>query len=81
VLTAVFACVFLVAGVVGVLIGLGIVVAMAVHHHSERTLWHELHKPAPEAPAKPLSADEAARIIADWEPPTEQIAIRPRHAA
>ncbi|NMO93592.1 hypothetical protein [Actinomycetospora sp. TBRC 11914] len=82
VLTAVFASLFLAAGVVGVLISLGIVVAMAVHHHRGRTLWHELHEPAPEASPKPLSPEEAARIVADWEPPTERIVLRPsRHAA
>lgn len=82
VLTAVFAGLFLAASVVGVLISLGIVGVMAVHHHRERTLWHELHKLAPEAPATMLSAEEAARIVADWEPPTERLAIRPpRHAA
>lgn len=80
VLTGVFAGLFLAAGVGGVLISGGIVVAMAVHHHRERTLWHELHNPAP-LPPTALSADEVAQIVADWEPPTERLAIRPRHAA
>lgn len=81
VLVGVFAAFFLAAGVGGVLISIGMLVAMGVHHSRERSLWHELHKPVPEAPAKPLSPDEAARIVADWEPPTEQIVIPPRHAA
>jgi hypothetical protein len=80
VLTAVFAALFLGAAVVGALIGIGMVVAMAVHHHRERTVWHELHAPRAEASPQSLSASEAARIVADWEPPTERLAIGPRHA-
>ena len=80
-LVGVFAAFFLSAAVPGVLIALGMLVAMAVHHHRERTLWHELHAPLPAVAAMRLSADEAARIVADWEPPTERLAIGPRHAA
>ncbi|WP_133826423.1 hypothetical protein [Actinomycetospora succinea] len=86
ILVAVFSGMFLASGVPGLLIAGAAVAAMCVHHSRERRVWHELHEPMSVSLA-PIAADEAARIIAEWEPPTVVIPAQPvvsgrgRHAA
>jgi hypothetical protein len=70
VLVALLSALFLASGVPGLLIAAAALTAMAVHHSRERRLWHELHRAVPEASPAPIAADEAARIVAEWEPPT-----------